>query len=531
MIIAFYIISIIIMILLPPILAAVWRRRFETLWILFSVGALTFGLSQVVHIPLNNWLASLGLLPHEAGADQPVWQTALILGLTAGLCEELARTAGYALLRKARSFADGVMLGIGHGGFEAMTFGAVQLAAAIVPLTALLQGDPSGLANAPEQIALAQAQPWLGLVPILERVLVIGIHITFSVMVLRAFQMRNPVWVVLAIVYHAAIDAGAVYIALNNLITNQWAFEGAFALMALPGYVFLYWSYRQQTAGLAPRPVSPLNKEWGVFALAVRKELLQAWRTKRVLVVGAVFVLFGLMSPLLAYFTPQMLTMIPGGEAFQDLIPAPNMADSMLQYIKNLTTFGFIMALLMGMGAVAGEKERGTASLILSKPMTRWAFVSSKLAAQILVYLFGFGLGAFCCYFYTLVLFGSLNVGPFLALNLVLLAWMLPFTGLSLVGSVVGKTSSAAAGAGLVLIIALMIAGTLPGAGSVLPGALVSWASQLGNLSAGMASLTPGSLPMDAPNLANGAALASSVVILVLSLLVSIGLFEQQELE
>ncbi len=36
---------------------------------------------------------------------------------------------------------------------------------------------------------------------------------------------------------------------------------------------------------------------------------------------------------------------------------------------------------------------------------------------------------------------------------------------------------------------------------------------------------------MDSPSLANGAALTSSAVILVMSLILSIGLFERQELE
>jgi uncharacterized membrane protein YhfC len=126
MLIFLYVLSILLMILLPILLAALLRRRFVIPWFLFCAGILTFIASQVVHLPLNAWLADLGILP-QAGRDvnPPIWQYALVAGLTAGLCEELARTAGYAILKRYRRFEDGVMLGLGHGGIESMVFGGV----------------------------------------------------------------------------------------------------------------------------------------------------------------------------------------------------------------------------------------------------------------------------------------------------------------------------------------------------------------------------------------------------------------------
>ncbi len=537
MIILLYSLSILFMILLPVGLAILLRRRFETPWILFSVGALTFAVSQVVHIPLNNWLSSIGVLPGKAGTPS-VWQTAIVIGLTAGLCEELARTGGYFLMRKARSLADGLMLGLGHGGFEAMTFVGVQLAASITTLVPLLKGDWSSLNLPPDQLAVAQksvavvlASPWSAFLPAIERIFAIGIHVTFSVMVLRAFQKRQPAWVLLAILYHAFVDAAAVYSVQAKLIDNQWVLTGLFILVCLPGYVWLYLTYRKEAAAIPARHVSALQREWEVYTLGVKKELLQAWRTRRFLVIAAVFGLFGFLSPLSAYFLPQMFKLIPGGEQFAGLFPAATAGDAMYQYVKNITQFGFILALLIGMGAVAGEKEHGTASLVLSKPMTRWAFVFSKLTAQVILYMAGFAVSLLCAYFYSIVLFGSLNLGEFLLMNLVLLVWLLPFAALTLVGSVAGKSTGAAAGVALVLVIVLMLASSLPVASSLLPGSLTAWANQLGYYAAGVKASTPGTPDFSSASLANGAALASSLVIVLMGLLVSIGLFEQQELE
>ena len=50
-------------IIIPLVFAVILRRRFRVSWFLFGVGSLTFIGSQVVHIPLNNLLTKLGILP------------------------------------------------------------------------------------------------------------------------------------------------------------------------------------------------------------------------------------------------------------------------------------------------------------------------------------------------------------------------------------------------------------------------------------------------------------------------------------
>ncbi|NOZ73089.1 MAG: hypothetical protein GXP38_14485 [Chloroflexi bacterium] len=46
------------------------------------------------------------------------------------------------------------------------------------------------------------------------------------------------------------------------------------------------------------------------FLTALRKEWLELWRTYRLLVVGVVLLLFGLLSPLLAKYTPEIIKLI-----------------------------------------------------------------------------------------------------------------------------------------------------------------------------------------------------------------------------
>ncbi|MEW5986844.1 MAG: ABC transporter permease subunit [Chloroflexota bacterium] len=252
-----------------------------------------------------------------------------------------------------------------------------------------------------------------------------------------------------------------------------------------------------------------------LFVEALRKELWQQWRTGRVYVVGAVFVVFGLASPLLARFTPELLSSLEGAEQFAQLIPPPTAADALGQYIKNLTQFGFILAVLLGMGAVAGEKEKGTAALILSKPLPRWAFILSKFVAQGLVYVASFAVAAAGAYGYTLYLFGPLDVGDFLLINGLLTLWLLVFVAVSILGSTLGRTTGAAAGISLAGCVLLLILGSLPKIGSSMPGGLVGWA---------------GALAVGQPVAVNGSALATSAGLILVCLVAATSLFEGQEL-
>jgi ABC-2 type transport system permease protein len=272
------------------------------------------------------------------------------------------------------------------------------------------------------------------------------------------------------------------------------------------------------------------SSELSILRTALSKELRQLWRTKRLLVIGAVFLIFGMGSPLLAKLTPELLGSLEGAEMFADLIPTPTAGDAMTQYIKNLSQFGFILAVLMGMGAVAGEKERNIVPMILSKPMPRWAFIASKFAAQSLMFLAGFLLAGLGAYYYTLVLFGPLDSAGFALLNGLLFLWLLTFVALSLLGSTLGASTAAAGGIGLALSVGLMLLGSLPQYGALLPGGLMGWATLVGQAAAGIAPAGEAAGPFSGAMAAGGGAAASAVVVVVMSLLLSVGFFEQQEL-
>ncbi len=515
-------IAVLSMILLPIALAIALRRKYIVAWILFCAGMLMFVGSQVYHLPLNNWLSDMGVIGPIMKDDANFVRTAVILGFSAAICETLARVVGYWFLfhyHKADNHADGVMVGLGHGGIESMLIGGVLTAASITSLVALANTDLSTLNLSAEQLSVVtmqlqrlDANPFLPLASLLERMIAMTLHVTVSVLVWTAFKRRQWLLILVGILYHALFDFTAVF--ASQYITNAWLFEGLLALLLLPGLFFLWRTWPRGVR--PPRYLNSVGTDLRLFGTAVSKELREQWHSRRIIVVCAVFLLFGLTSPMLAKFTPQLLSSIEGAEQFADLIPEPTTADAMGQYIKNITQFGFVLVILLGMGAVAGEKEKGTAAMILSKPLTRWSFVLSKFTAQSLVYLLAIGLAGIGTFYYTLVLFEPLAVGAFFFGTILLWLWLLVLAAMTLLGSSWARSIGAAAGAALFGCVLLLLSGSIPQIGAIMPSGLVAWASQLG-------------LETEIP--ANGGAIAMGATLIVVFLVTAVAIFEQQEIE
>jgi ABC-2 type transport system permease protein len=215
---------------------------------------------------------------------------------------------------------------------------------------------------------------------------------------------------------------------------------------------------------------------WVVF----RKEMLEQWRTSRVLIVAAVLFLFGLTSPLLARFTPEMLAAVPGlPEGLAGIIPTPTVADAMAQYVKNMSQFGILLALLISMGSVAQEKERGTAALILTRPVSRETFLLAKFAGLGVTFLFSLLLAALGCWYYTTLLFEPLPWGAFLVQNALMLLVFLVYVAMTLLCSTLAKGQGAAGGLAFGGLILLAVLGAFPRLAEYLPGQLFNWGTSL----------------------------------------------------
>lgn len=251
-----------------------------------------------------------------------------------------------------------------------------------------------------------------------------------------------------------------------------------------------------------------------LFWAVLSKELREQWRTYRFLVTLIVLSLFGLLSPLLAYFTPQILQSIPGVEGLSEVIPPPTVLDAIGQYIKNLSQFTILFAILLPMGSVSGEKERGTAALVLSKPLPRGAFLLAKAAAYGLVFALSLLIAGLAGYYYTALLFEALPFDRWLVMNGLLWLYAMVYLTLTLLFSTLSRSQAVAAGLSFAVLLGLGVVGISQTVAVYLPAQLINWSAML----------------FIQPQSAYWGSLAVSVAMIILTLLVAWLVFRRQEL-
>ncbi|HET7142130.1 MAG TPA: ABC transporter permease [Candidatus Limnocylindria bacterium] len=214
------------------------------------------------------------------------------------------------------------------------------------------------------------------------------------------------------------------------------------------------------------------------FAVLLGKELLEQWRTRRLPIVAAVFVTFGIASPILARYLPEIVRSL-GGTQLAIQVPTPTAADAVDQFLKNLGQAGVLTAILLAMGSVANEKERGTAALLLTTPASRAAFLTAKVGAIWATLLVSLALASAAAYAYTALLFSPPGVPGWVAMSLLLFLSLLAYTGLTFLGSTLTRSALAAAGLGVSGLVGLALVSALPNVSRYTPGGLPDIGSAL----------------------------------------------------
>jgi len=226
------------------------------------------------------------------------------------------------------------------------------------------------------------------------------------------------------------------------------------------------------------------------WSILLGKELLESWRTYRLPVVIGLFAFVGLSSPLLARFLPEIITAAAGDQLGGAIpIATPTTADAVSQVQKNLGQFGALAAIILAMGSVSTELERGTAAFLLARPVGRGAFLAAKALAIGLVLLGAVAVAVALGWVYTAILFEPPPVAGWVAMAglawLALAAW----AAITFLASTVTGSTGAAAGIGFVALLVLSIASAVPALGRFTPAGLTGPATALATGSGTVASL------------------------------------------
>lgn len=120
------------------------------------------------------------------------------------------------------------------------------------------------------------------------------------------------------------------------------------------------------------------------FSAFFKKECMELTRTYKLFLMGILFFILGVMNPLTARYTPELIeNFMP--EGMEILLPEPSAADSWMQFFKNVPMMGLIILVLVFSGMMAQELSKGTLLNILTKGMPRPTVLLSKFCCGVLV--------------------------------------------------------------------------------------------------------------------------------------------------
>ncbi len=250
----------ILMVTIPVTIAIVIRRRTGAGWRLFFIGAVTFVLSQVLHIPFNWLVARTGVLPTDLTPWINLIAIAIFYGLSAGVFEEVGRYLAYRFwARDARSWSRGMMMGAGHGGIEAILLGLLLLINNFALLYIVNNPTIMGTMPADQQALITStaesmsALPWYdALLGAVERLFAVTAHLAMSVMVLQVFLRRSIRWLFLSIGFHTFLNAVALIVAQR---WGNYASEGALALITLLSLFIIFRLRTPEPVEAEPEPL------------------------------------------------------------------------------------------------------------------------------------------------------------------------------------------------------------------------------------------------------------------------------------
>ena len=133
----------------------------------------------------------------------------------------------------------------------------------------------------------------------------------------------------------------------------------------------------------------------GFWALA-RKELLEQRRSWRFMALVGVFTTLALLTTIIPFIVFVVRDMDRGLDDARQVLLAFGFVSVGL---------GTLLAIIVSMGSLAGERASGTAAMTLSKPVTRFAFVSAKFLGIVVSIFAALAIASIIKYVLTLFMF------------------------------------------------------------------------------------------------------------------------------
>jgi ABC-2 type transport system permease protein len=249
-----------------------------------------------------------------------------------------------------------------------------------------------------------------------------------------------------------------------------------------------------------------------LFFTLLKKEIKEQIKSSKLIVFAAIFLFFGLMSPIAALYMPQIIASVRESQNISIVVPEPTWLDAVAQYMKNLTQMSSFILILVYMGLISKEKETGTLMFLLVKPVKRSTFIISKFSSVVVAAIVSMSLSFFAAAFYTFLFFKGFKFDNFAFLNLIMLEYILSLLFMTLTYSTIFKSQILAGVFSFVSFLVLSLLAQINQISEFLPSGLIEQSSNA--ISGSAISVVP---------------IISSFVFMSICILISLRVFQKWE--
>lgn len=248
----------VIFLVVPIIIAIIWKKKKKEPFTTILIGAATFLLFVTVEKVIQNFFI-MDTTPMGAfiNARPVLW--AFTVGFFPGLFEETSRLVAFkTLLKKRQQRETSISYGLGHGGVAEVSVIMTYTMISYIAYAALINSGeiatvieqvrelaPNQLSQIEELIRqLTGFSAMYLLVMIIQRVFAVMFHVGASIMVFYACKDKKFWLYPLAILIHTLIDMYGGLMLANVISIPDWVFEVIFAiassLVFFGAYFLLY---------------------------------------------------------------------------------------------------------------------------------------------------------------------------------------------------------------------------------------------------------------------------------------------------
>ncbi len=136
------------------------------------------------------------------------------------------------------------------------------------------------------------------------------------------------------------------------------------------------------------------------YTAFVKKEFREMARTYKLLIMGVVFFIIGVLSPVTAKFLPDLIKSLVQ-DGIQITITEPVAMDSWMQFYKNVPQMGLVVFVIVFSGIISNEVSKGTLVNVLTKGLSRKNVILAKFTSVGLIWTFSYFFCFVISYLYT----------------------------------------------------------------------------------------------------------------------------------